>query len=77
MKTYVFRAGLEQDEDGRWSSWIDELPGCAAWGYSQEEALRALKDAAEAYIGDMVDAGEELPTKGVEVIEAPVVTVSV
>ena len=75
--SYDFEAGSQQEEDGRWSSWIDALPGCAAWGYSQEEALDALKDAAQVYIGDMMDAGEELSTKGVEVIEAPVVTVRV
>jgi predicted RNase H-like HicB family nuclease len=61
VKTYLFKAELEQEEDGRWSSWIDALPGCAAWGYSREEALSALKDAAAAYVEDMVDAGEESP----------------
>lgn len=76
MKTYIFKAALEQDEDGRWSSWIDALPGCAAWGYSKEQALSALKDAAEAYIEDMIETGEELPKEGVEVVEAPVVTVT-
>ena len=54
----AIKAQLEQDEDGRWSAWIDALPGCAAWGYSQVEALAALQDATEAYIEDMVDAGE-------------------
>lgn len=54
----AYKAQLERDEDGRWSAWIDALPGCAAWGYSQDEALAALQDATEAYIEDMVDAGE-------------------
>ena len=44
---------------------------------TQEEALSALKNAAEAYIEDMMEAGEELPKNGVEVVEAPVVTVTV
>ena len=61
MKTYIFKAELEQEEDGSWSSWIEALPGCAAWGYSMDEALNALKDAAEAYIEDIMEAGEELP----------------
>ena len=51
-----YRAELEQDDDGRWSAWIDELPGCAAWGYTREEALAALRDAAIAYVKDMVEA---------------------
>ena len=76
MKTYVFGAHLQREEDGRWTSWIDLLPGCAAWGHSQEEALSALKDAAEAFIEDMVEAGEELPPTPLEVVEAPVVTIT-
>ncbi|MSQ15535.1 MAG: type II toxin-antitoxin system HicB family antitoxin [Dehalococcoidia bacterium] len=58
MKTYIFKASLQQEEDKRWSSWIDDLPGCAAWGYTREEALKAVQDAAEAYIEDMIEAGE-------------------
>ena len=54
----VYKAQLERDEDGRWSAWIDALPGCAAWGYTQDEALEALQDAAEAYIEDVTEAGE-------------------
>jgi hypothetical protein len=46
MKTYLFQAEIEQDDDGRWSAWIEALPGCAVWGYTKEEALEALKDAA-------------------------------
>ena len=68
MKTYIFEVELHQEEDGRWSAWIEALPGCAAWGYSREEALAAIKDAAEAYVEDMLDAGEEVPKEGVRVI---------
>lgn len=77
MKTYILRVSLQQDEDGRWSAWIDALPGCAAWGYTREEALKAVQDAAESYIEDMIEAGEEVPKEGVEVIDAPVITVTV
>ena len=54
----AYQALVEPDDDGRWSAWIEELPGCAAWGYSQDEALAALEDAAAAYLEDMVEAGE-------------------
>ena len=57
MKTSIDKAELEQDEDGRWSAWIETLPGCAAWGHNQEEALKALRDAAEAYIEDLIESG--------------------
>lgn len=67
-----FKAQVEKDEDGRWSAWIEELPGCAAWGYSETEALKALEDAAEAYLEDMLDAGEEIPYEYAVVVEKPV-----
>jgi len=77
MKTYFFKAQLDQDTDGRWSSWVDALPGCAAWGHSEEEALSALKDAVQGYLEDMIEAGEELPGEATDVIEAPVVSITV
>ena len=76
MKTYIFPVELEQEEDGRWSAWIEALPGCAAWGHNKDEALQAIKDAAEAYLEDMAEAGEDIPREGVSVVEAPVVTVT-
>jgi predicted RNase H-like HicB family nuclease len=76
VKTYIFEVELHREEDGRWSAWIEALSGCAAWGNTREEALAAIKDAAEAYVEDMLDAGEELPKEGVRVVEAPVVTIT-
>ncbi len=77
MKTYIFQAELEQDdEDGRWSARVKSLPGCGVWGYTRDEALYALQDAAKMFIEVMLEAGDELPSEGVSVFEAPVVTVS-
>lgn len=76
MKTHVIPAQLKQDEDGRWSAWIEALPGCTAWGHTRQEALLALQDAADAYIEDMEDAGEEIPSRGFQIVEAPLVTVT-
>ena len=61
MRTY--QARVEPDDDGRWSAWIEELPGCAAWGYSQDEALASLEDAAAAYLEDMAEAGEAVASE--------------
>ena len=67
----VYQAQVEQDEDGRWSSWLDELPGCAAWGHFRAEALAALNDAAVAYLADMVEAGEIAPNDTVTMRNPP------
>ena len=64
-----YKVELERDDDGRWSAWIEELPGCTAWGYTQEEALDSLEDAAIAYVEDMVEAGEAAPGAGETTVE--------
>ena len=78
MKTFVLRVDLKEEEDGRWSASIPTLPGCSSWGYSRQDALVNIKDAAEIYIEDMVDAGEGLPTSSdkIEVIDEPAIAVS-
>ena len=78
MKTLVLRVTLKEEEDGRWSASIPALPGCSSWGYSKQEALDNIKDAAEIYIEDMIDAGEGLPQPSdkIEFIEEPAIAVS-
>ncbi len=76
MTTYVLTAEIEQDEDGRWSAWIDALPGCTAWGHTREEALLALQDAADAYIEDMEETDEQVLERVIEVVDSPLVVVT-
>ena len=63
MTTYVFKAEVCEEDDGRWSSRVGILPGCAAWGYTREEALEALQDGTELYVEDMLECGEEIPVE--------------
>src|SRR5712692_885685 len=78
VKSYVFRVELAEEDDGRWSAWIDALPGCATWGYTSDEALHNIRDGVEAYIRAMQKAGQEVPKDAtIQVLNAPVVTVTV
>ena len=79
MKTIILKVNLTKEEDGRWSAIIPKLPGCSSWGYSEQEALANMKDAAEIYIEDMIEAGEIFPTDSdnVEIIDQPAVAVSI
>ena len=76
MKSYTLQGKVIKDELGRWSAWIDALPGCNAWGYTREEALRGLKDSATAYIEDMIDAGEDVSAISRIEVEEVAVTVT-
>jgi len=79
MKTYLFRVDLMEEEDGRWSATIPTLPGCATWGYTKEEALDSLREAAQAYMEVLVEEGRPLPKEpeeSVEIIPSPAVAVT-
>lgn len=78
LKTYIFPVELEQEDDGRWSAVVQSLPGCATWGYSKQEALKALQEAAQAYIQTLLEQGKPVPSStDIEVIETPAVSVTV
>jgi len=78
MKTLVLKVALKEEDDGRWSASIPALPGCSSWGYTREEALDNIKDAAEIYIEDMIEAGESIPAPSdkIEVLDEPAVAIS-
>lgn len=76
MKTYVVRIETEPEEDGRWSAWAPELPGCATCGYTQEEALVGIQEAVTGYIQTLLKNGLPVPLS-VTVSDTPVVTVNV
>lgn len=78
MKTYIFQVEVEQEDDGRWSAWIETLPGCAVWGYTKEEAVASMKDAAQAYIEVLLEKGQTIPlTTSVETLDTLAVAVTV
>jgi antitoxin HicB len=77
-KSYVFLAELLQEEDGRWSAGAPSFRGCATWGLSREEALRNLRDAVEAYVRDVHNAGGEIPKEASAAVrDEPLVAVTV
>ncbi len=78
MRSFIFKAELEQDSDGRWSAGIDTLRGCATWGFTKKQALDALRDAAQAYIEVLLEKGNTIPVdENVETVNMPIVTVTI
>ncbi|HEX5369448.1 MAG TPA: type II toxin-antitoxin system HicB family antitoxin, partial [Dehalococcoidia bacterium] len=74
--SYIYRVELIQEDDGRWSAVVPALPGCAVWGYTSEEALEAIHEAAQAYIEILIDDGRPVPLEeSAQIIEGPAVAV--
>jgi len=49
------------DEDGAFIAEVPELPGCAAHGMTQEEALRNAQDAIRLWIDTAKEFGDPIP----------------
>jgi predicted RNase H-like HicB family nuclease len=79
VKTYLFQVELQREEDSRWSVWIPGMTGLTRWEHTREEALRNIQDAGEAYVADMLEAGDSIPLEGgrIDVIESPAVAVTI
>ena len=75
QKSLLFEVQLASKPDGNWIAWIGALPGCAAWGASQDEALVMLTQTARAYVRQLRDQGVAMPDS-VETINMPVVAVT-
>lgn len=54
------------DEDKGYIAVMPDLPGCSAWGESEEEALREAQDAAQAWIKAAKKAGKVIPSPSLE-----------
>jgi predicted RNase H-like HicB family nuclease len=54
---------LDQESDGGYVAIVPTLPGCVSQGDSREEALANIREAAELYIDDCIEASDEFPTE--------------
>ena len=60
---YVFTGILVEEDDGRWSASLVEIPWCATFGDSREDALRELRDATRVAVQHLEAEGQEVPAK--------------
>lgn len=55
---------FEREEDGRYSVFAPDLPGCATWGNTREEAREHIREAIELWIESAKADGEEISAPG-------------
>jgi predicted RNase H-like HicB family nuclease len=51
-KILQYDAVFEKEEDGGYSVWVPDLPGCASQGGNLEDAIGNIKEAMELYLED-------------------------
>lgn len=52
---------LEKEEDGRYSVYAPDLPGCVSWGETRELAVEHIREAIELWIESAVADGVDIP----------------
>lgn len=55
---------LELEKDGRTSVYAPDLPGCASWGETREQAIERIREAIELWIESALEDGDPLPQPG-------------
>jgi predicted RNase H-like HicB family nuclease len=52
---------IEPADDGSYSAYVPDLPGCVSCGDTQEEAEQLIKEAIELHIESLQQHGEPVP----------------
>ena len=59
---YRYVAVAEDGEDGSWSAYVPDLPGCTAGGATAEEALDNVMISVELWLAEAKAHGTHIPT---------------
>jgi predicted RNase H-like HicB family nuclease len=60
MMMYKIEIFYSKDDEG-YIATVPELPGCSAFGETEEDALREIKIAQELWLETAVSEGREVP----------------
>ena len=58
---YVYPATIQHEEDGRYSIWFDDLPGCATSGETLPQAIMMARDAMGGWLDCAIANGDAVP----------------
>lgn len=52
---------IEKADDGSFSVWVPDLPGCVSSGDTQEEAVEMIREAIAGHVAVLREQGEPVP----------------
>lgn len=63
---------IERGDDGSYSAYVPDLPGCTTSGDSIDDVKQSIKDAVASYVDSLREHGESVPapTSTTDVVEA-------
>jgi predicted RNase H-like HicB family nuclease len=61
METTSFTVVVEREDEGGFSVYVPDLPGCASQGETQDEALANIREAIELYLDGLKADGLAVP----------------
>ena len=59
---YVYPATIQNEKDGRYSIWFEDLPGCATSGETLADAIMMARDAMGGWLDCAMAHGDEIRT---------------
>jgi predicted RNase H-like HicB family nuclease len=63
---------IEKANDGSFSAFVPDLPGCTTSGDTPDEVRKSIKDAVDTYIESLRENNEQIPppSSTADVVEA-------
>lgn len=60
---------LEKQEEGGYTAYVPELPGCISQGETEKETLENISEAISLYEEELLSSGTKISTLQVKIIE--------
>lgn len=61
MSSMEYTVIIEPADDGTFSIYVPDLPGCISTGRTREEAIESIREAIHGHIQTLRDLGEPVP----------------
>lgn len=61
MTSMEYTVIIEPADDGTFSVYVPDLPGCISTGRTREEAIESIREAIHGHIQALRDLGEPVP----------------
>ena len=62
-----FTVVVEREEDGRFSVYVPDLPGCASFGDTKKQALANVREAIACYLEGLTKLGRPQPQRRADI----------